>query len=614
MTKRTLSLLLILALLLTLLPAASSEEIRIVEPAVANGSCGANLSWKLEGSTLTISGYGCMTDWSDSGYAPWYEVRTQIERVVLERGVNSVGAYAFYDCRRLSGISIPDTVYSFGYQSFRDCVSLTQIEIPDSVSDLGLFGFYGSGLTSVRVPGTVSSVAGCFAFCGDLKTAELGEGVQSLGDWAFRGCTALKTVTLPQSLTEIGAETFRECTSLRELAIPAGVNSIGVWAFRASGLESVSLPEGLTALGERAFENCAALTSLSLPETLTEIAYMSFSGCSALPELEIPASVQKIGAKAFTGCQTLSEISFEGEAPEIGNLAFEGVEAAAYYPAGDASWTADRRSNYGGALSWRACSGAPGPAVRIDGLSTAGAALRWDPSGAEQYELERSDGGAWRSVATLADKSYTDKNLRMGQRYAYRLREERGGVWSAPGAEITLLFNPFGDVPSTGKTLDYVSWAYNNGVVTGTSSTSFSPDKSCTRAQFVMMLWKLAGSPAVDGANPFSDVSGAKTTKAVVWALQRGIINRGSRFDPDGSISRVQIVMILWKMAGSPEVQGANPFTDVSGAKTTKAVLWAYQNGITKGTGASSFSPDKACTRVQLVIFLYKYNALYPLV
>jgi len=170
----------------------------------------------------------------------------------------------------------------------------------------------------------------------------------------------------------------------------------------------------------------------------------------------------------------------------------------------------------------------------------------------------------------------------------------------------------FKDVTSGEK---YVSWAYKNKIVTGTSATTFSPKDNCTRLQFVMMLWKMNGEPKVKTANPFEDVTGSKASKAVAWAVEEGIINSGAKFNPNGNITRVNIVMILWKMAGSPKVSVAdNPFTDVTGSKTTKAVLWAYQQGITKGTSATTFAPNADCTRIQLVTFLYKYNGKYHVV
>ena len=236
--------------------------------------------------------------------------------------------------------------------------------------------------------------------------------------------------------------------------------------------------------------------------------------------------------------------------------------------------------------------------------------LSWkEQSGATRYCLERSvNGGAYLDLVYTSNTYYFDDALLMGTTYDYKLWKYTGS-WSVVGTFGAEVYNPFEDV-SGKKTIDYIGWAYNNGVVTGTSGTTFAPTASCTRVQFVMMLWKMNGSPEVSGTLPFKDVSGTKTTKAVLWALKAGVIVSGKYFNPDDPITRVQIVMILWKMAGSPSVSGTLPFKDVSGDKTKKAVLWAYKNGITKGTSDTTFSPNKACTREQLVVFLYKFDRL----
>ena len=244
-------------------------------------------------------------------------------------------------------------------------------------------------------------------------------------------------------------------------------------------------------------------------------------------------------------------------------------------------------------------------------LSVGGVSLRWEAvEGAEGYELQRRSGeDNWTVLGTVTDCAYTDAAVRMGGQYAYRALAFLGGEWVPCCEEPAFVFNPFSDV-SGEKTVEYVAWAFNEGVVRGMTETEFCPDAPCSRLQFVMMLWKMNGSPAVEGKCPFRDVSGRKSRQALVWALREGIVNEAARFHPDGSITRVQIVMILWKLAGSPELEGACPFTDVAGSKTAKAVLWAWKNGITKGTGEARFSPDRPCTRVQLVVFLYKFYRL----
>ncbi len=169
----------------------------------------------------------------------------------------------------------------------------------------------------------------------------------------------------------------------------------------------------------------------------------------------------------------------------------------------------------------------------------------------------------------------------------------------------------FADVASGAYYYDAVVWAVANGITKGTSATAFSPDLSCTRAQTVTFLWRAAGSPAPKSStNPFTDVkAGAYYYDAVLWAVEQGITKGtgADTFSPDATVTRGQTVTFLYRAAGSPAVDGSSSFGDVaSDAYYSSAVQWAVANGITKGTSASAFSPDSDCTRAQIVTFLYR--------
>lgn len=168
----------------------------------------------------------------------------------------------------------------------------------------------------------------------------------------------------------------------------------------------------------------------------------------------------------------------------------------------------------------------------------------------------------------------------------------------------------FTDVAAGAYYYDAVKWAVEEGITSGTTATTFSPNASCTRAQMVSFLWRANGSPKATGANPFIDVA-ADTYyyDAVLWAVEQGITSGTSAttFSPNATVTRAQTVSFLHREAGSPATTGANPFADVA-ADTyyAAAVQWAVANNITAGTTASTFSPDSACTRGQIVSFLYR--------
>lgn len=171
--------------------------------------------------------------------------------------------------------------------------------------------------------------------------------------------------------------------------------------------------------------------------------------------------------------------------------------------------------------------------------------------------------------------------------------------------------NPFVDVKEGAYYYDAVLWAVEQKITSGTSATTFSPDASCTRAQMVTFLWRAAGSPKVEnGKNPFTDVKAdAYYYDAVLWAVEKGVTSGTSSttFSPDATVTRGQTVTFLYRNAGSPEVSGTMPFTDVEAdAYYAKAVQWAVQQKITTGTSETTFSPMSDCTRGQIVTFLYR--------
>ena len=151
--------------------------------------------------------------------------------------------------------------------------------------------------------------------------------------------------------------------------------------------------------------------------------------------------------------------------------------------------------------------------------------------------------------------------------------------------------------------------AVAKGVTSGINATTFRPNAACTRAQSVTFLWRAAGSPEpASTANPFADVgSGAYYFKAALWALEKGITGGtdATAFNPNGAVTRAQIVTLQYRAAGSPAVTTANSFGDVHpDAYYTNAILWAVEKAVTNGTTATTFSPNANCTRGQIVTFL----------
>ena len=184
-------------------------------------------------------------------------------------------------------------------------------------------------------------------------------------------------------------------------------------------------------------------------------------------------------------------------------------------------------------------------------------------------------------------------------------------------AVITVDENPFSDVKHSDSYYEAVMWAVKNGIASGTSATTFSPNVSCTRYQFAAMLYKLNGKPAVGNVTlPFTDVKTSDSYyNAVAWAYTNGIISGTSKttFSPKSEVTRYQVVQVLYKSVGKPAISTTtNPFKDVKKTDSYyKAVLWAVEKGITKGTSSTTFSPKETCKRYQMVVFLKKFNDQY---
>ena len=201
--------------------------------------------------------------------------------------------------------------------------------------------------------------------------------------------------------------------------------------------------------------------------------------------------------------------------------------------------------------------------------------------------------------------------LLSGKTALYDMSDVKITVTSTEPEQTT---NPFTDVTEDKYYYDAVLWAVENGITTGKTDTTFDPNGDCTRKYVVTYLWRAAGCPEpASMENPFTDVKSDRFEKAILWAYYEGITTGtgdGTTFSPEDACTLKQIVTFLWRSMGEPEAQIAeNPFTDVKADRFQTAILWAYENGITNGKTATTFQPETICTRSQIVAFLYRAQA-----
>ena len=226
----------------------------------------------------------------------------------------------------------------------------------------------------------------------------------------------------------------------------------------------------------------------------------------------------------------------------------------------------------------------------------------------------KPDSGYVLETLTVTDKNGNELTLKDKGDGKYTFTMPAGKVEvKATFMEDNSMLNFFYDVPNDAYFYEAVKWAVKNGITTGVGDNLFAPEQPCTRAQIVTFLWRAAGSPEPKGAaSGMSDVvSGSYYEKAVAWAIENGITTgtTTSTFSPDATCTRAQAVTFLARALNAKAASAAE-FSDVpTDSYFADAVAWAAANGVTEGIGGGLFGSDNDCTRGQIVTFLYRaYN------
>lgn len=227
------------------------------------------------------------------------------------KAVTKIVDRAFSDCAGLTSITIPNCVTSIGNSAFNGCniqsailpafaikyipkSSLKAVVLTNgaSISDSAFFGC--KRLTSIVIPNSVTSIGDdAFYDCSSLTSIRLPNGVTSIGDSAFFGCSALTSMAIPSGVTSINAYAFYGCSSLTNITIPNGVTYIGDFAFyNCSALTDITIPDTLTDIGQNAFSFCSSITSITIPESVTNIGAEAFGGCYKLVEVYNKSALQ----------------------------------------------------------------------------------------------------------------------------------------------------------------------------------------------------------------------------------------------------------------------------------------------------------------------------------
>ena len=621
--------------------------------AATEGDFGVNncLHWKVTSTftskTLTITGSGAMPDFDfpNGNLAPWwnyealgmltsfgnFKLEGELKKVVIKDGVTNVSNYALFFLPAATQVTLPDSVTSIGRYGIAMCSKLTGLSIPKGVTGIGDFGLAGNGLTAVTLP----------------------DGLQSLGRGAFDSCASLTNTTLPAAITAVPGKCFADCTKLLNVKYAGTVTAIGDLAFEScKALTAAPIPETVTTIDKAAFTGCTALTDVTIPAGVSTIPEDCFRGCTALADIDLPGTVTHVGHNAFTDCAALKDVRCYGAAPAVepGNSEAHSFEPATvtihYNPA--MNWTLDADGKWQGytvsdkgacthtdyGTTERTVPATCGEAGRVDTIcSNCGEVVstrELPPTGAHDWDdgtvttaPTETTPGVRTFTCTVCGQTRTETIPATGA-HDYRFTKTVAPTCTDGGYD---LYTCSGCGATERRNLtDAAGHKWDGGTVT-TAPTETTPGVrtftctvcSQTRTEAIPATGAstCTGGPSCPSYG-LHDVAGPDywAHKGIDYCVRNRLMSGvgAGTFSPDTACTRAQIVKILYNLSGNQTDYSYYylPFTDVApGAWYYNAVAWAYCNDVTSGTSATTFTPNAAITRQQLVTFLYRYTVKY---
>mgnify|MGYP002586858094 FL=1 len=628
MKKRILSLLLALVMVLVLVPTVALAE----DTPAMSGTCGAsgnenNVKWELtdvdgDGNyTLTISGTGAMADYTGWQSQPWKGYANQITRFVVEDGVTNISKFATNGETKIEEYIIGKDVAEIGTfgvsaDSAKEFVvdsANTSFKVADGAiltADGTTLVAYPGGRASVEeyaIPSTVTTILGGAFNGADMQRLLVPNSVKSIPNWSFQGCSAAYVEINMEDVPGYAFTNF--LSALKELRFREDVKTIDRHAFgfisKDGSLEKVKFESSelptVTGVGQIFIkQNKLTTVDLSACSSFNGSYKNAFQGTNAVcgfyfNTAESAAALKKIDDN-YTKNQWTNEKIFAD------NAVFA-VLNGGMIP----SWEGWYKDNFELVTPIR-------DGYKFEGWyeskDFSGSAVTDASVGKTYYakwteDKDDSIYGQSKNVdlGIIAEGGSTSATVGFTGTIALDRAESDHNYFTADISGMTVTITPVdGLKPGTYNDTIYV--------YTKTGATHFIyvtltvTEKS---ADSDLPFWL----PAAIGSNPFSDVAGgAYYNEAVRWAVKNGIASGtdAKHFSPDAACTRGQAVTFLWRAAGCPAPALAeNPFVDVKSTDYCyDAVLWAVQTGVAKGTSASTFSPDAACTRGQIVTFLYR--------
>lgn len=475
---------------------------------------------------------------------------------------------------------------------------------------------------------------------GDSTDTDIDDNVTNL---AFEGSRNLNNIKDSCGLTHIGYAAFSGCSTLTDITIPNGVTHINSAAFSCcSSLTNITIPDSVTDIADYAFAGCTGLTDVIIPDGITAIQDYTFWNCGNLATVTIPKSVVNIGGSAFAGCDNLKTVNYDGTDDEWKAISIAADNEPLLRAKGNGSEAIIKQPqtfNQSFVQTVTKTMGAS-PFSKVATLIQGNGAITYSSSNTKVAIVDANTGEVnIKSAGTVVIKATAAETEEYNQAtimYTLTVKPAQiqppsgGGGGSVSAPTTNTISVPSKVVGGTVSVSPAKAAKGDNIIITAKAEDGKKLDKLTVSVGGKEVALKDLGDGKYSFIMPdgkvsvdavFSDVQNTVVSfkdvakdsyyyDAVQWAVANGITQgtTADTFNPDAACTRAQMVTFLWRAAGSPEPQGTNNnFADVSGnSYYIKAVQWAVEKGITKGADSNTFSPDEVVNRSQVVTFLWR--------
>ncbi len=529
-----------------------------------------NIPSEIDGHPVTAIGDGALR-----------ESATKISGITLPPTIKEIGNRAIYG-RYLKYLKLNDGLEVIKDGAI-DCGDVLEtLVIPDSVKYIGTEAISGEALKSITMPNNLEYM-GKRIFYGsayDKDPANRVDGIQYHGQYLIAGIRiGYVEIDNPDPSAPTENKQIHEWEAVGDIAIREGTTLMGVDAFGMSNITSVKLPSTLKSISKLGFYWCKNLNNVVIPGTVKEIGDNAFSWCESLSNLTISEGVEHIGEAAFFRCNNLNEVTIPRSVTQIDMHAF--------------GW--DYVNDYD---------------VRNENLVI----KCYSGTAAEQYARDNGFKCVLIDTGEIIEKG--EPTAAADDRYTC---EEKGNNCAV---------KKFKDIKSADGDPDHngIEFCLENGIMTGTSADTFTPDGTITRAQFATMFYRLAGSPETSGDSKFTDLTQDWYKKPVAWAAANGILNGtgAATFSPNATVTREQIAAIFYRYAQakgldvsniSSGLDSYNDYSEISDYAKT-AVEWCFDENIMFIHSVNGYeyaiypkvAPSRADTATMFWKFAYELN------